>query len=92
MPISNSINSTSNDNEMHPQKTHMPHTKGSWLRHNIENDEVEFWYDGKLEYAFEGSIKENNRIDISLAIAFINDAIAIGKRIRSREIKDLLNG
>jgi hypothetical protein len=77
---------------MHPQKTHMPHTKGSWLRHNIENDEVEFWYDGKLEYAFEGSIKENNRIDISLAIAFINDAIAIGKRIRSREIKDLLNG
>lgn len=73
---------------------YIEHTKGCWIRHHIENKEIELWFDGHMEMAWADQPVHHHRgeehIDAHVATAMVAAGVALGKRLRSKEIRELL--
>lgn len=88
MPITNNADTPDLPEEGRDiKRVYIQHTQGIWIRLNREKREVEFWFDGNLISAFE-----NNALDVQQANipTLIADAVNLGKKLRSAEIKKLI--
>ncbi len=63
----------------------MSHTRGIWVRKNKTKDELEIWYDGVCQVTWDKADLILPRLD-----AMLREAVDIGKRARSEEIRNLI--
>lgn len=80
------------------KRIYIEHTKGAWLRHNIDDETIEFWYDGAFQASWSDRatavLPDDNIFGLFIAGdtvgAMLRDAIELGKKLRSKEIKALI--
>ncbi len=80
------------------RRIYIEHTKGAWLRHNEEDQTIEMWHDGQFLASWSDltiGVQENpNREDVYInsytVVAMLNDILEHGKRLRSKEVRELL--
>ena len=74
------------------KRIYINNTQGIWIRTNIEKQEMELWFDGQFQASWNIHDKpEKGGINANLACAMMAQCVGIGKRIRSKEFKALIN-
>lgn len=93
MPVTNNHETPNRDHDIERNVSliYIEYTKGIWLRHHIENKEIELWFNGEFQMAWAGSL-EDKTMDPHVATAMMAHCITLGKKLRSKEISDLLKG
>jgi len=93
MPVTTNHETPNRDHDIERNVSliYIEYTRGIWLRHHNEKEEIELWFNGEFQMAWAGSL-ENNTMDPNVATAMMAHCIALGKKLRSKEFEALIKG
>lgn len=95
MPFTNSLKVPNLPEDDTPRDAHViyiEHTKGVWIRTNLQTHELELWVDGQFQSSWAEPATPSDQLDAHIAIAMMTECLAIGKKQRSQEFRRLIDG